>query len=208
MSEMLRRRELYVIVFAIVSLVLIIDYFFGQPEVVATGLLNWQPSLYAFAQVFGVLAISIYHFRILYYRRQHWYWSILYFAAFFITLGIGLAPGYGAVYNMLMNDFLGILQISVLGFTGFYSLTIYFRGALGIRTPEVATMMVCCFFGLFLNMPMGEWIWSGFPVIGWWLRNIPGGGGNAGIYMGIGIGTLALYARSLLGYERAFMGEV
>jgi hypothetical protein len=212
MAAILRRREICIVLFAVVSLILVFNYYVG--EGVGQGVIqSWESTLIsivtvsaAFATVFAAGTLVMHNVAQIRRRREGWWGSIILLASFAIMfLSSYVDP---AIYDMLTTTLWKELEMAVLVYVGFYSYTIMFRASLGVRSPEVALLLICTLFGLLKNAPVGEVIWSGFPLIGNWLNYIPGLGSNNGLLIGIAIGEVALYVRTLMGYEIAYMGEV
>jgi hypothetical protein len=212
MAAILRRREICIALFAIVSLILVFNYYFGtgvgagyiQP--VESKLIGIVTVSASFATVFAAGTLVMHNVGVIRRRREGWWGSIILLASFAIMfLSSYIDPD---VYSMLTTTLWRELEMAVLVYVGFYSYTIMFRASLGVRSPEVALLLICTLFGLLKNAPIGEVIWGGFPLIGDWLNKVPGLGANNGLLAGIAIGEVALYVRTLMGYEIAYMGEV
>lgn len=212
MAAILRRREICIALFAIVSLLIVFNYFVGSG--VGHGVIqSWESSLISvvtvsasFATVFAAGTLMMHHYAAIRRRREGWWGSVILIASFVIMfLASYIDP---ATYDMLTTSLWKELEMAVLVYVGFYSYTIMFRASLGVKSPEVALLLICTLFGLLKNAPIGEVLWSGFPLIGNWLNYVPGLGSNNGLLVGIAIGEVALYVRTLMGYEIAYMGEV
>jgi uncharacterized membrane protein YhaH (DUF805 family) len=206
MTAILRRREIYVVIFTICSVVVILDKFFGEPHAVTVEVLKWDVSIIAFAIFYGCVAFTLYHLRRITRRMADWQWSIWMLLMMVITIALGVVDLTGT-YQTLIYEIVTPLQISVLVFVGFYSYTIFYKASLGVRSAEVVVLLFCTIFGLLMNAPIGEAIWPGFPQIGTWLNRVPGVGGNNALLIGLALGAIGLYIRTTLGYERAYLGE-
>jgi hypothetical protein len=75
------------------------------------------------------------------------------------------------------------------------------------RSIESALLLITGVIVMLRNAPIGNVIWTGFPVIGSWLLDVPSVAGNRAVFIGVGIGTVLLGLRVLLGYERSYLGE-
>jgi hypothetical protein len=75
------------------------------------------------------------------------------------------------------------------------------------RSIESGLLLITGVIVMLRNAPIGNVIWTGFPVIGTWLLNIPNTAGNRAVFIGVGVGTILLGLRVLLGYERSYLGE-
>lgn len=56
------------------------------------------------------------------------------------------------------------------------------------------------------NAPIGEAIWSGFPVIGKWINDVPVTAGMRAIIIGVAVGSLVYSLRVLIGRETRYAG--
>lgn len=212
MAAILRRREICIALFAIVSLLIVFNYFVGSGvgsgviQDVESALISVVVVSASFATVFAAGTLVIHHYGTIRRRREGWWGSVLLLVSFAIMfLSSYIDPD---IYAMLTTSLWKELEMAVLVYVGFYSYTIMFRSSLGVKSPEVALLLICTLFGLLKNAPIGEILWSGFPQIGNWLNFVPGLGSNNGLLIGIAIGEIALYVRTLMGYEIAYMGEV
>jgi hypothetical protein len=100
------------------------------------------------------------------------------------------------------------IEVGVVSYVGLYMLIVFYRAGRNLRSFDVGIMLFSCIFGLMLNAPIGSWLWSGFPIIATWLKDVPGVGGNQALILGFGIGIFGLYLRAVLGHERTYMGEL
>ncbi|GAH94971.1 unnamed protein product, partial [marine sediment metagenome] len=88
---------------------------------------------------------------------------------------------------------------------GFYILLSAAR-ALKARNIEVGIMITGAIFVFFTNATIGEVLWSGFPIIGNWLLNIPVLGTTRAISITAGVGTIIMGIRILIGDEKTILG--
>jgi hypothetical protein len=86
-----------------------------------------------------------------------------------------------------------------------YIVSASFR-AFRLKNRESLVVTICCVFVLLMNAPIGEAIWPGFPAIGKWITDVMQTTGVRVFTIGVAIGTLALYIRTLFGKETASLG--
>lgn len=98
------------------------------------------------------------------------------------------------------------MNVGMVAYVGVYSLTVFYRGSKGIKSGDVALLMFCIIMGLLLNAPVTPLIWDKIPVFGEWIKNVPASAANAALLIGIALGTVAMFVRAALGYERAYLG--
>jgi hypothetical protein len=94
---------------------------------------------------------------------------------------------------------------TIYGLIAFYIISAAYR-AFSARNAEAGLLIIFGILVMLKNAPVGEAIWTGFPVIGTWIMSIVNTSAYRGIMMGIAIGGISLSLRTLLGQERAFLG--
>jgi len=216
MALVLKRREIPIAIFAVVSLLLLADYFTGAWPDVAKETIGWAIILWMFSYVLGVTSLFRYHLTRIQKRSQYWAYSVVLIVCVFVYLLSGLLGGVGGFSGIpaskAFNDFLWLnvlapLQTGILSYVGFYMYTIFFRGA-RTRSWDVGIMMIVTII-LMLNVaPVGMALWEGFGPLGDWFKDVINTGSYRGIMIGVGVGLIAVWVRAMLGYERAFLGEL
>jgi hypothetical protein len=136
-------------------------------------------------------------------QRRGWPYSIILLASFLTTFAFNYT--YPTAYDFIINRLLASLQMALLAYVGFYSYTLFFRAS-GTKNPYVLVLLVAILLGLFYNLPMRDVIWTGWGPLGKWVNDVPNTGGMNALLIGVGIGTLALFIRTILGYEEAYLG--
>jgi hypothetical protein len=206
MSSILRRREIFTAIFIIVSATIMIEFYFGQPKAAVTNLKGWGGILWSWSQLFGAVALILSNIRRIRRRVRGWYWFIVVLISWFFVFGMSFAwPDAYTFY--ITADIIGrTLNVGMVAYVGVYSLTVFYRGSFGIKSPDVALLMFSIIMGLMLNAPITPVIWDQIPVFGEFLKNVPGSAANSALLIGIALGTIAMYVRAALGYERAYLG--
>jgi hypothetical protein len=108
-------------------------------------------------------------------------------------------------YDILVNRLYASLHMAMLAYVGFFSYTVFYRAS-GSRSPMVILLVVFILLGLLHNLPMRDVISPNLGVMTNWIMSIPNGGGQNALRVGIATGTIALYVRTVLGYEEAHTG--
>ena len=55
------------------------------------------------------------------------------------------------------------------------------------------------------SVPIGAWLWNGFPVLQDWIKVWPNAAGQRAILMGAAIGMIATGIRVIFGIERPYL---
>jgi hypothetical protein len=203
---MLRRREIFTAIFIIVSVIIMIEFYFGQPKVAVTNLKSWGGILWSWSQLFGAVALILSNIRRVRRRVRGWYWFIVVLISWFFTFAISFINPEAYTFYITADIIGRTLNVGMVAYGGVYSLTVFQRGSFGIKSPDVAILMFSIVMGLFLNAPITPIIWDQIPVFADWLKNVPGSAANSALLIGIALGTIAMYVRAALGYERAYLG--
>jgi hypothetical protein len=203
MTEALKKWEVALVFFAIPSLIIIISGYTPFLGNEANIMRQWGVQLASWAYLLGLVGLLQVHIRKLLQRSEGWEYSIILFVAFLITW---LSGHFNKpIYDWIVANPLTTLQIAVTSFAGFYQYTVFFRGSRA-RNFEAAVLLISSILIMLRNAPAGEAIWAGFGPLADWIDSSPASGAIAAIWIGVGIGGITLFVRSLLGYERAYLG--
>jgi hypothetical protein len=123
-----------------------------------------------------------------------------------MLLGAIRSEGNLVPYDWFWTNLLLPVTIGMFSFAGLYMFIIFFRGA-RTRSWEAGLLLVVAILLMLYQAPAGPAFWSGFQTIGSWINRVPNTAGFRGITIGVAMGMLALFVRTILGLERAQLGE-
>ena len=208
----LKSREVVILMYAVPTVFLLLEFYLAGDDsifrIVGNHLLSWAVLLWTFSYVLGGYALFRYHLNIIQRRREGFGYSILLLASFGVFLFLGLmksATGWIA-YDWSIVSLLLPLQIGMLSYVGFYTYTVFYRGARS-RSWEAGILLFVTILLMLYQAPAGPAYWSGFETIGNWFKNVPNTAGNRAIVIGMAVGMIAVFVRTLLGLERSQIGE-
>jgi hypothetical protein len=212
MSEF-AKRELVFVVTAFVAAVMMIKFFLNIPAVTVLGdqIQIWALIIQLVAIGIGAINLLRNHLRHIQRRTAgRWpfsIWLIVLFAAMFL-MGLGdLATGSkNPVYAFLFNEWYVSLGTTLYAITGFYIFSAAYR-AFRARTEEAAVLLIVGCLIILMNAPVGEVIWSGFPVIGSWFMQKGQVPWQRAMRIIEGFGMMAFGFRTFLGKEKGFFAE-
>jgi hypothetical protein len=202
------RRGASVILF-LVALVFLVDYVWLDPSLqsLATDLNNWAVVIAAFALGLGAYSLVMRHGRIIVRRRPMMPYSIVLLATMFIFTVTGLvtgsitSPQYNWIYSILIQP----LSSALYGMNAFFIASASYR-AFKARSLESLTLLVAAIFLMLKNAPIGGVIHPILPAIGTVIWNVSVATGMRAILIGIGVGTLAIGLRIIIGQEKTPLG--
>ena len=189
--------------YVIPALIILFNHFTGQLSVANSEVILWASILATFAILLGVINLFQHHIDAITRKRPRWPYSIILLAAFISTFILNYIYPIG--YNYIINDLLASLQMALLAYVGFYSYTLFFRAS-GTKNPHMLILMIAMLLGLFYNLPMRDVIWTGWAPIGVWVKDVPNVGGMNALLIGVALGTILLFVRTILGYEESYLG--
>jgi len=201
--SVLKQKEFAIILFVIPLLFILFNYYTGIANPAATELINWGAYLWNFSMIIGTYSMFRKHLMTITEKQKDWPFSVVMFASFFVYFGMSYINKdvFQWILDYVQNPIM--LTIWVGAFTTF---TMLFRGA---RTRNWIGMLllISSIITVLRMAPVGEVIWTGFPVIGNWLNAVPNAAVMRAITIGMGIGLIATMVRELLGKETHYLGE-
>jgi len=208
MSNVLRRREIILFITGIVGGLNLFEYFFAVKEAaaVASTIRTWVVVISAFALGLGI--ITAFRVHISHVKRKtkgQWPFSIWLMGFFVLLTLIGLWNTKFIVYDWTFKYVYVALSTTLYAITGFYIFSAAYR-AFRARNIEAAILIVSGVLILLRNAPIGEAIWTGFPILGEWVLMKGQVGGMRTLTFVAAVGLVAFGIRTLLGMERGYYG--
>jgi hypothetical protein len=192
------------LILLVAGFAVIFDYFINVPGLsdIANFLQILATVLAAFALGLGAVSLFRVHFPRVTRRGSEWYLS----AWMLIVLGIVAVVGvFGTtnhpIFKWMYSNMILPLDATLFSLLGFFIISAAYR-AFRARTLDATVLLLAGAAVMLMNMPVGAVMWSGFPVIGGWVRDIAGVAGYRGIYLALVIGLVAYSLRVMIGYER------
>jgi hypothetical protein len=193
-----------VIVFAFI----LADYFIAVAAIgsVASTLRQFAVVISNMALGLGVISLLRIHARHVQRRAEgRWLYSIVALVTFFVVFALGLINTNGDQYQWAFNHVYTTLQQTMYASTGFFIVSSAYR-AFRARNIDAALLLIAGCFLVLTNAPIGEVIWSGFPLIGRWLKSIGQVPGYRTLLLIAGFGAVAYAYRVVTNQEQGFFG--
>jgi len=200
-----RRREIPLIIFAVTFLISLLQYYLAVPFLseVNTEMTNWVLIMSTFALGTGLIALCIYHGKIIMQKKSGYFVSIILFISMLMLfISYYAAPSFA---DYLYNEIYTPLSIAIICFTAFYNYTAIYR-AFRVRNIDAAVFAFAAVFLMMLYAPIFEVILPQTATVANWILDVPNMGASRGVIIGVALGTIAIAVRVLLGYERAYTG--
>jgi len=158
--------------------------------------------LASFALLFGLIGTLIYHIKRISVKSKQWYMSIWVIFLIFIMIIIGVPYSTNhPTYQWIYKNWYQPLGTTVYTILGFYIFSAAYR-AFRVRSLDSGILLISAILVMLKNVPIGEALWTGFPIIGTWILTVPQLSGNRVIYLVLAVGMFTLGMRIILWYER------
>ncbi|MBS7652413.1 MAG: hypothetical protein QW638_01425 [Candidatus Bathyarchaeia archaeon] len=191
------------------ALILLVEYSWKDATLTAisTELNNWAVVIGAFALGLGAYSLVMRHGRIIYRRESMWPYSTILLVTMITFIVVGLTTGSVTSfhYNWIYTAIIQPVSSTLYGMNAFFIASACYR-AFKARSLEALLLLLAAIFLMFLNAPIGGVIHPVLPMIGKVIWDFSGATGMRAILIGIGIGTLALGLRIIIGEEKTPLG--
>jgi len=206
----LKSREIIKFMAAFSGIMVIADYFLVLPaslSSLAKNVVTWGLITANFAFVLGLVNMARLHARNILKRVPgQWYFSAVLLVALIVMMGIGIVLGQADPnYSWLFQNGLLPLEGTMYASLGFFIASGAFR-AFKARGVDATILIGAAIVVMLTNAPVGEIIWSGFPIIGNWVMRVPVTAGMRGIIIGVAVGSLVYALRVITGKEARYAG--
>lgn len=167
---------------------------------------NWYLGVMAFFVFIGIFNIIKINFEKIQRRLRDWEYSIILLVCLFIMMAAGFIGGpSGGLFLYFFRNFQIPLGATMFSLLAFFVASAAFR-AFRARNPEATLLLIAAVLVMIGRVPIGYWLWHGFPNLVEWIMNVPNTAAKRGILFGIDLGMISMGLRVLLGIERSYMG--
>ena len=171
-----------------------------------------------FALILGLGNLINHHLNKIKRKEGHWAQSYVTLVSLLVFSVIGLVGGVGGkgplpthvghfrfdiqtIYLQLLTP----IQSTIFALLAFYMASAAYR-AFRARSLLAALLLISAFVVMLGQVPLGDRIWRGLPVVSQWIMAVPNTASKRGIELGVTLGALATMLKILTGIERNWMG--
>jgi hypothetical protein len=168
---------------------------------------DWAQIIFCFALFVGVFGVLKYHLEKVAKRQSGWIFNVITLVAIIVMTVLGFAMGRkdGSPFMWAFNYIQAPMQASVFSLLAFFIASAAYRGFTA-RNTEAVFLLLSAVFIMFGIASIGNAIPLFSNIANWILMN-PSMSARRGIYIGIGLGTMATSLRVILGVERTYLGK-
>ncbi|RKY19038.1 MAG: hypothetical protein DRP90_05000 [Planctomycetota bacterium] len=214
------RRQIPLALCFIMGVTMMIHFFIKHPFVQSDMLneaSNFATVIGLFAMFLGIYSLTRVHWMKIRHRRSDWFFSYLLFAALLNMAILGNLIGTGAdtPFQWFYDAFMVPLQSTTFSLLSFYMASASYR-AFRAKNFEATVLLIAAIIVMFGRVDVGPWLLpdtsvGNIPVPGVnelsnWLLFVPNNAASRGIFLGIGLGSIATAFKMILGIERTYLG--
>lgn len=190
--------------------VLLIQYFVPYPAgtTLYSRTLEWMQVIFAAGLLLGGASFARSHLQRIATRRDERPYSLLAIVSLVVMLVVGAMDiGRDSHFMWLFDHLQAPLQQSVFSLLAFFVASAAFRG-FRLRSFESGLLLAVALVVMLGRIPVGEMLSPLLPQAAGWLVDVPAVAAKRGILIGVGLGSVAVALRIILGIERAWLGGV
>ena len=212
------RREVPLLITAIVGLTLIVVYFVPHPPFSDLRDLfsDWFGVIAAFAIYLGILSLLKINVDKIYRKKSGWGFGIVTIMGFLLFVSVGLYEGsdfgeYGTSYYYLYDKIYYPLMATMFAILAFFIGSASYR-AFRARNREATLLLLAAIFVMLGRVWIGDiltfWLPEGWRMgnVADWIMDYPQTAGQRAVMIGIALGIVSTSLRVILGIERTFLG--
>jgi hypothetical protein len=207
----LKRKEFYVVLLIIVSLIIYVPYFFQVPQAVTnleTWLIDSSVIIGAVAVWVGFITSTRREVVRIQRRRRGWFYGVLILVLSWTMVIVGLGLGKtNVIFEFLQYAFVLPGDSTIYAILVFY-LTSAGARAFRVNSFESALLTVGALFVLLKQAPLGELLTPWAVPISTYLENYVSMAATRVFSVSLAVGALVLAIRLMMGQELALVGLV
>jgi len=210
------RREVPLVLTAIVGLTMIITHFIPPFNFLKDLFEDWFFIIAAFAIYLGILNLILVNGDKIYKKQSGWPFGVVVIVGFLVMTVIGIFFSGGKsfqdpgtpFYYLYMHIYYP-LSSTMFALLAFFVASASYR-AFRARNIEATMLLVAAFILMLGRVPIGYWIssWLGLALgnAADWIMDYPQTAGQKAIMIGIALGVVSSSLRVILGLERTYSG--
>ncbi len=202
------RRQIPIIIAFCFGMFMLIQFFIPAWARAYETVVDWVQTIFIFTLLVGVVGMVKYHFDKVARKERDYPYNIVTIigvAAMAIS-GLVWGRGEGSPFTWIFEYMQAPMQATVFSLLAFFVASAAYRG-FKIRNFEASLLLFAAVFVMIGRVPLGDFISPYFPKLADWILNVPSMTARRGIFIGIGLGTIATSLRVILGVERTYLGR-
>jgi hypothetical protein len=167
-----------------------------------TKITGWITVLGAWAIIIGIFALVRNNLKNIYKRAEGWYYDAVTIVSLVIFVVAGFMGGStGPIMTWLTTNVIQAVSTALLGIEAFLAISAYYR-AYRLKNLDAAILLISSLIVLMWMAPVFGYLFPQISDLAVWLLLNPNSAAQRAMFVGIGLGLIALAVRSMLGRER------
>jgi hypothetical protein len=169
---------------------------------------DWTQTIYIFTLLVGVFGMIKFQIDKVSRKDTGYGYNIVTLVGVSVMALSGLlgGRGEGSLFVWLFDNMQAPMQATVFSLLAFFVVSAAYRG-FKARNFEAFLLLLAAVLVMIGRVPIGDFISPYFTKIANWILNVPSMTARRGIFVGIGLGTIATSLRVILGVERTYLGR-
>jgi len=202
------RRQIPIIICFGFGAFMLIQFFIPVLTSAYETVVDWTQTIFIFTLLVGVVGMVKYHAEKISRKVPGYGYNIVTLIGVLVMALSGLiwGRGEGSLFVWIFDYMQAPMQATVFSLLAFFVASAAYRG-FKIRNFEASLLLFAAVLVMIGRVPLGDYISPYFPKVANWILNVPSMTARRGIFVGIGLGTIATALRVILGIERTYLGR-
>jgi hypothetical protein len=184
----------------VIVLVIASDYFLdiSALKMASDSIKSWVVPISSLALLGGVIGLYFKHGTSVIKQEENWPFDLVTVVALTVTIAAGyLSP---TAFNWIYDNISRKIFVAMSAYYMMFLISSGYR-AFKVRNVDATILLVTTIMTLLANTPAAAAAWSGIPIIGNWIMDVPAMAAMRAINVGVALGTFGLAVRTMLGEE-------
>jgi len=202
------RRQIPIILAFVFGFFMLVQFFVPALTGAYETVVDWTQTIFIFTLLVGVAGMLKYHAEKVSRRDAGYGYNVVTLVGVAVMALAGLIGGRGeaTLFSWIFDYMQAPMQATVFSLLAFFVASAAYRG-FRVRNVESTLLLLAAILVMVGRVPLGDYISPYFPKIANWILNVPSMTARRGIFVGIGLGTIATSLRVILGIERTYLGR-
>ncbi|RKZ34959.1 hypothetical protein DRQ33_00975 [bacterium] len=211
------KKQFPLVIVFVMGVVMAVQYFIphSASEFVYDNYLKWGITIGIFGHILGYFSFFRVHVMKVKKKTPNWGYSLL---AIFCAIGMIIVAaldgrGTGGYYMNIYLYTSAAINATVFSLLAFYISSAAYR-AFRARSVQAVALLLAAIIVMLGRVPIGNYVsvWTaiGLPStydISQWILNVPNMAAKRAIALGVGLGSLLMTLKLILGIERTYLGN-
>lgn len=203
------KKQLPLLIVFIAGVLMATQYFVPHQysKALFDGYVQWAIVISVFGAIMGYFSFYRLHITRIVKKGTNWAFSLITVACTLVLPTVALIDGKGG--KLFQDIFLyttAAIDATIFSLLAFYISTAAYR-AFRARSMQALMLLLAAVIVMLARVPLGEKIIPGIGSVSQWILNVPNMAAKRAILLGVGLGSLLMTLKLILGIERTYLGD-